>query len=539
MTSINGVVAGIKGALAALLVSGLLSSPALAQKAGGNLTAVLHSDPPGLVLAFSSDGPAQFVGSKIYEGLLDYAPDLKPQPLLAKSWETSKDGLTYTFKLQPNVKWNDGQDFSSADVVFSLTQMLPKTSTAARVALAEVQSIEAPDAETVVIKLKKPVPYFLMVFPSVQMPMMPKHIYEGTDYARNPANAKPVGTGPFMLAQWQRGSYIRLVRNERYWKKGLPLLQSITFRIIPDAASRAIALETGDIQVATSLDLNSVDIQRFRADKAFNVTGAGWEYLGPMAMLELNWRKPLLNDVRFRQALYYAIDRNFILNRIWLGEGHVATGPISSKLPFFTSQVQHYDFDPAKAKALLDQMGLRADASGVRHDGQGKPVKVALLILPGDERYARLGEYLREAWRTVGVAVDLQSTELAGWDDRISNWNYDITITSLSQYADPALGIQRYFDSANIRKGTMYTNTSGYSNPEVDKWFQQARVEIDPSKRAELYALIQRKLVDDVAMIWLLELDKLTIYRKDVHDLITTAFGQRGSWDRAYIDAAR
>jgi peptide/nickel transport system substrate-binding protein len=399
-----------------------------------------------------------------------------------------------------------------------------------------VQSVEATDPMTVVIKLKKPTPYFLMVFPGVQMPMMPKHVYEGTDYLRNPMNAKPVGTGPFKLAEWKRGSYIRLVKNDLYWKKGQPLLQSVTFRVIPDAASRAIALDGGDIQIATSLDLDANDIKRFRADQTYGVTGAGWEYLGPMAMLEMNWRKPLLNDVRFRKALYYAIDRNFILNRIWLGDARVATGPISSKMPFYTNDVPHYDFDKSKAQALLDEMGLRADASGVRHDAKGNPVKVALLVLPGDQRYARLGEYLREAWRAVGVEVDLQVTELASWDDRVSNWNYDIAITSLSQYADPALGIQRYFDSANIRKGTMYTDTSGYSNPDIDNWFRQARVENDPAKRADLYNRIQRKLVDDVAMIWLLELDKLTIYRKNVHDLITTAFGQRGSWGQAYID---
>ncbi|SAK97321.1 ABC transporter substrate-binding protein [Caballeronia pedi] len=523
-------------ALALALLIGVISTPVLSEPQGGNVTAVLHSDPPGLVLAFTPDGPAQFVGSKIYEGLLEYSKDLKPQPALAKSWDVSGDGLTYTFHLQPGVKWNDGQDFTSADVVFSLTQMLPKTSTAARIALTAVQSVDAPDAGTVVIKLKKPMPYFLMVFPGVQLPMMPRHVYENTDYLRNPANAKPVGTGPFKLAEWKRGSYIRLVKNDLYWKKGLPRLQSVTFRIIPDAASRAIALDAGDIQVATSLDLDSTDIKRFRTDQNFSVTGAGWEYLGPMAMLEMNWRKPLLSDVRFRKALYLAIDRNFILNRIWLGEGRVASGPISSKMPFYTSDVPRYDFNPEKAKAQLEEIGLHADASGARHDAKGNRVKVALLVLPGDERYARLGEYLREAWRAVGVDVDLQVTELASWDERVSNWNYDIAITSLSQYADPALGIQRYFDSANIRKGTMYTDTSGYSNPDIDNWFRQARAENDPQRRADLYMRIQRKLVDDVAMIWLLELDKLTVYRKSVHNLITTAFGQRGSWDQAYID---
>src|SRR5262249_14658234 len=163
--------------------------------------------------------------------------------------------------------------------------------------------------------------------------------------------------------------------------------------------------------------------KRFQASPDFTVTPVGWEYLSPIAMLELNWRKPLLDDVRFRRALYYAIDRNFILQRIWLGIGRIATGPINSKIPFFAKDNPRYDFDQSKAKALLDEIGLRADATGARYDSKGNRVKVSLLVLPGDERYTRLAEYLREAWRAIGVEVVLETTDLAGWAERIRNWN--------------------------------------------------------------------------------------------------------------------
>lgn len=519
----------------ALAICASAALPAAAQTKGSSVTAVLQSDPTGLVLAFPSNGPAQLVSSKIYEGLVTYSFELKPQPSLARSWDITPDGLTYTFKLQPNVKWNDGKDFSSADVVFSLAKMLPETSVSARQALQEVQSIEAPDAETVVIKLKKPVPYLMMTLPSVQMPMMPKHIYEGTDYAKNPANATPVGTGPFKLDQWKRGSFLRLVKNPNYWNKGRPMVDAITFRIIPDAASRAIALETGEIQIASSIDLSSVDIKAFQANKDFGVSNQGWEYLSQMAMLELNWRRPFLSDVRFRRALYHGMDRNFVLNGIWHGNGRIATGPINSKIPFFAKDLPRYDFNPAKAKSILDEMGLKADGSGHRHDAKGERVKISLLILPGDERYTQLAQYLREAWQGIGVEVNLQKTDTAGWESRLKNWDFDIAMNNLSQFGDPGFGIRRYYDSANIRKGTIFTNTTGYSNADVDKWFAEANVETNIAKRGELYARIQKKLVEDVAMIWMLEQEPLTIYHKSIHQIVSSAFGPRGSWDQMYV----
>ena len=530
------IATGARGLATALALCAAFSAPAWAQSKGGNLVSVLRADPKGLVLAFPSAGDTQLVAAKIYEGLLNYSSDLKPVPSLAESWQVSEDGLTYTFKLRSGVKWSDGKDFSSADVVFSLSEMLPKTNAAARQALEQVKSIEAPDALTVVVTLKKPVPYFLMVFPRQQMPMMPKHIYEGADYATNPANAKPVGTGPFKLEEWRRGSFIRLVRNENYWNKDLPYLDSITYRIMPDAASRGIALETGDIQAATSLEVSGTDIERFKTNADIEMTPKGWEYYSAQALIEFNMRKAPMDDVRFRQALTHAVDRQFVLDHVWNGLGRIATGPISASIPYYTADVPKSDFNVAEAKKLLDEMGLKADADGIRHDDKGNPVKVGLLILPG-EPYDRLAEYVREAWKAIGIETELQATDLGTCYDRLSNWNYDIAIFNLGQLADPGIGSRSYYHSSNIKKGGgPLANITGYSNADVDKWYDEAALEMDPAKRGEFYAKVQRKLVEDAPMIWLLDLDRLTIYHKAVHNLVTDGFGPRGGWDQAYID---
>lgn len=518
-----------------LAILSVVVTPAFAQTRGGNLTTVMRADPKGLIPAFPHGGDTRIVASKIFEGLIDFTTRLEPVPALARSWDISNDGTVYTFRLRSGVKWHDGKPFTSADVVFSLKEMLPATNAAAKQALAEVKTIEAPDDDTVVITLNRPVPFFLIQFPGQQMPIMPRHIYQGTDYANNPANAAPVGTGPFRMSTWQRGSFVRIVRNEDYWNPELPYLDSITFRIMPDAASRGIALETGDVQVSSSLELSSTDISRFKRTGELEMNSAGWEYFAAQSMLHINMRSAPLDDVNVRKALFHAIDRKFVLENIWEGVGKIATGPVSATTKYYSPKVTSYDFDVKKAADLLDQAGMKTGADGMRTGKDGNPVRIRLLILPG-EPYGRLAEYVREAWRKIGIQTELQTSDLANWYDKMANWNYDISIAVLGQFADPGIGSRSYYHSANITRGVMFSNMGGYSNPDVDKLYDKAATEMDPARRADLYAAIQDKIVHDVPAIWLLDLERFTVSHKKVHNLVMDAFGPWGSWSQTYID---
>ena len=252
--------------LSALAVSLVLPGAAIAQTRGGTLTAIVQPEPPILMLGLNQQGPTQYVAGKIYQGLLTYDENLKPLPSLAKAWKVSPDGLTYTFELQTGVKWHDGKPFSSEDVVFSMDKFLRTVHPRARLVINKyVESINAPDASTVVIKLKEPFAPFLSIFVVDNMPMVPKHIYEGTDFATNPANQTPIGTGPFKFKEWKKGSYIILTRNNDYWKPNLPYLDEIIFKVIPDAASRAVAFEKSDVNVLRGGDVDNVEVKRLRA----------------------------------------------------------------------------------------------------------------------------------------------------------------------------------------------------------------------------------------------------------------------------------
>lgn len=524
MKSLFAKLALSAGALMLMAAAGT----AAAQTKGGTLNVILNPEPPTLIYGINQQTPTQIVAGKIYEGLLTYDFDLKPKPSLAKSWEISPDGLTYTFHLQEGVKWHDGKPFTSEDVRFTLQDFLMQTHPRARGNLSHVAKLETPDAQTVVITLKEPFAPFLNAFEVSSAPIMPAHIYKGTDFRNNPANQTPIGTGPFKFKEWKRGRYVQLVRNDEYWQPGLPYLDSIYFQVIPDSASRLLALENGSVQVASFGDIDFAFLPQIKANPALEITTKGYEFAGPLAWMELNHRVKPLDDKRFRQALQYAIDRDFIAKRIFFGAARPATGPISSVTSFYDPNTPQHNYDPKKAIALLDEMGLKPDANGKR-------VSLRLLGLPYGDTWNKVSEYVKNSLSKVGIEVVLESTDAGNWARRYSNWDFDMTITYLYQYSDPALGVDRSYLSDNIRQGVYGTNISGYVNPELDTVFKKAAVENDKAQRQALYSKAASMLSEDAPSAWLVELSFPTITNKSVKNVTTSAIGVAETFATTYI----
>ncbi|MDE2515008.1 MAG: ABC transporter substrate-binding protein [Rhodospirillales bacterium] len=499
----------------------------IAPKRGGLLQSVITPEPPILILGVNQQAPTLEVGSKIYQGLLEFSETLEPKPLLAKSWEISADKTRYTFHLQPGVLWHDGEKFTADDVIFSIMQFNMTLAPRARAVFASIKSATAPDPMTVVLTLAQPFEPFLLMFDVTATPMMPKHIYDGTDYRTNPHNQTPIGTGPFQLDHWQRGSFIRLKRFEKYWKPGQPYLDGIVYRVIPDSQSRALALQTGQIALTSGNDIEPFDIPRFRAMPTLAIETKGWEMFSPLAWLELNNRVKPLDDVRVRQAISHAIDRKFIAERLWFGTAKPATSPIASTTRYHDPAAHLQDYDPKKAMALLDEAGLKPGAGGVRFT-------LRHLELPYGEVWTRLSEYIRAALGKIGIALTMESTDPGGWASRMSNWNYDTTINYLYQFGDPTLGVERSYVSSNIKK-VVFTNTEGYSNPEVDALFAKARVAPDTASRRKDFYAVQKLLIEQVPVVWLIELTFPTIHKKTLHDVITLGTGVQGCFDDVFL----
>ncbi|MFP5475392.1 MAG: ABC transporter substrate-binding protein [Gammaproteobacteria bacterium] len=492
------------------------------EKKSGTINVLVQPEPPGLMLGIVQNGPTQMIAGNIYEGLLRYDEKLNPQPLLATSWTANKEGTVYTFKLKPNVKWHDGKPFTSADVVFSADVFLRKTHARFRASLQQIESIKALDPLTVEFTLKQPFGPFMGIFETGTMPMIPKHIYDGTDFLTNPAHATPIGTGPLKFKEWVKGSYIQLVANEQYHQPGVPKVENVYFHVIPDAASRAAAFESGKIDIAPGGSVEYFDVARLAKLPGVEVTTKGWEFFAPHSWLWINNRKAPMDKVKFRQAVMHAIDRDAIAKVAWQGYAKAATGPFNSHIKFYSEDVPKYPRDIAKAKKLLEEAGYKGET-------------LRLLPLPYGETWQRQAEMVRQHLGQAGIKIEMTPTDVAGWNQRLNEWDYDLAFTYVYQYGDPALGVARNYTSSNIAKGSPFNNVEGYSNPKVDELFAAGAVAADPEKRKALYLEVQKLLLEEAPVAWLHEINFPTLYRSKVKNPVSSGIGLNDSLGRASI----
>jgi peptide/nickel transport system substrate-binding protein len=510
-----------------LMRAGDAMAQGVAPRRGGTLTTILQPEPPVLQIGVNNQGPTLIAAPKMFNGLLRFSPTLEPLPELARAWTISPDGLEYIFNLQPNVQFHDGRPMTADDVIFSIMRFHTELAPRARAIFSLIDTCTAPDPHTVRITLKRAFQPFLLMFDVTACAIVPKHLFDGQDFRQAPAVQRPVGTGPFRFTEWQRGNFIRLDRFDGYWKPNQPYLDTIIFRIVPDSQSRQVALETGAVQLTSSGDIEPFAIPGLRARPNLEVRTDGWEYFAPLSWIETNHRVAPLNDVRVRQAISHAIDRNFIAQRLWFGVGKPATSPIASATRFHDPSVRLQAYDPRAAQQLLDAAGLRPNAQGVR-------ASIKHLVLPYGEVWTRLSEYLRQSLRQVGINLELESTDAGAWARRVGNWEYETSINFLYQFGDPTLGVERTYVSSNIQRVT-FTNTGGYSNPAVDALFLRAREAASAEERRAAFSEVQKLLATEIPQIWLMEMSFPTIHDRRLRNVISTGTGPNASFDDVFL----
>ena len=479
------------------------------------ITAMMTDDPATLCYPLFNTRLTQEICGNINESLLLFDWQFKPQPNLAQAFEMSPDGLTYLFHLRPDVVWHDGVKFTSRDVAFSCGVMLPQLNPRSRASFSHIASIKTPDPYTVEFQLNQPFNAFLLSFMASSAPMMPAHIYEGTDFRTNPYNFKPVGTGPFKFADWKRGQYIHLTRNDRYWRPGQPGMDEMYYRFCPTPEQRLVAMETGAVDVAMADDIDTVVTSRMLANPNLAVRTDAYNGTGEIAIMELNMRRWPFSDRRFRAAFLHAVDREFLVKAINFGQGKVAHSPIPSTAPYYDDKVlTKYPYDPARARALLDEMGCKPKRGGVRH-------RFGIMMIPDGGGYWTRGmQYVKQALTQVGLEVELEAVDWPTQLRRSGNWEFDCDCNSYGEYGDPAIGTSRFYLSSNIRKGVPLTNLQGYVNPEVDRLFNQASVAVSRAEAQACYSRLQQILTHDVAMLWLYERKPVFIHNKRLKNVV-------------------
>jgi peptide/nickel transport system substrate-binding protein len=495
---------------------------------GGTLNLVVDPEPPTLVDLTNTAVPTLKVSPKVTEGLLTYDFALHPQPQLATSWSVSADGLQYTFHLRHGVKWHDGVDFSSADVAYSI-DLLKRVHPRGKSTFANVTQIQTPDPFTAVLVLSKPSPFLIKAFSASESPIVPKHVYEGTDPFSNQNNNAPIGTGPFKFVKWVRGSYIEYDRNPDYWDKPKPYLDKIIVRLIPDAPARAIAFETGTADLGGDTPVPLADLTRLKQNPKLAIETRGYEFEAGVERVEFNLGNRYLKVLAVRQAIARAIDRNVIEKAVYYGYATPVSSPLIHSNPYYDPTPSPYPFDIAKANALLDAAGLPRGSDGVRF---------SLIIdpLPISDIPQRTAAYLRSALAKIGIAVTIRNQDLPSYLRRIySDRDFDIAVNGMSNLFDPTVGVQRLYWSKNIRKGVPFTNASGYSDPRVDQLLEQAAIEPNEATRAQLFREFQQIVERDLPDIDLVEQQQITLYNKRVHDHTTSPDGLDANFANVYL----
>lgn len=518
---------------AAVLAVVPMIMPAMAQpKQGGSMTMSLDPEPSILVSALNSASPVYVVSSKMFDGLVTYDKDFNLIPRLATEWNVSDDGRTVTFKLREGVTWHDGKPFSSEDVKFTFMEILKKRHPRGKGTFANLADVETPDANTAVFKLSAPTPYLMRALAGAESPLMPKHVYETDDPMKNPANTAPIGTGPFKFGEFVRGSHLMLERNENYWDEGKPYLDQLIIRFINDSASRAAALESGEVQYGAQYVVPLSDVARLDQNPSLEVSTEGWEYNTSVNYFEFNLRKPQWQDVRVRQAIAHAIDKEFVVNNIWHGFATAAKGgPVTIKQSdFYTDDVPQYDFDLEKAAKLLDEAGYPAGSDGKRFSA-------TIDYSPSGDTFRQTAEILRQNLAKIGIDLTLRAQDGPTYLRRVWTDNdFDLNIYSVSNIADPVIGIQRLFWSQTIQPGVAYSNGSGYSNPEMDRLLEAGMVENDREKRREIYKQMQQLAMTDLPTFPIVYIDWFSIYNTKVKGLNTTALGLYENFSDVYIE---
>jgi peptide/nickel transport system substrate-binding protein len=509
----RGTSSGNQPALGSLtrrhVVAGLATAPLLAASPawpqaigrGGSLVIAIGDNPPHLLTGISVDILTICVAGQIYDTLIKMDSKFQLHPSLAKSWKAAPDGLEYTFNLEPGVKWHDGRPFTSADVKHTFEEICGKYSSLARAAYKEVAAIETPDAVTVVFKMKSPDPaFFPWAFSQPNFAQIyPKHIYEGTDPRTNPANFKPVGTGPFKFKEWVRGSHIVLERNPDYFRKDTIFLDRLVFQIIPDPGARQLALEKGSVDHLPYFALSPASIEPLARARGTKVIDSVRPALGEIIVF-LNLRHPQLGVKAVRQALAHAIDRDVLVKLALNGRGRVATGPIrSDQPPFYNPDVTKYPRDVARANRLLDRAGF------MRRGAVRFPLRISYEGVAEGGALQSAAEIMREQLREVGIDLQLRPSDVAAWvETAFIKWDFDMCLGSYGTGPDPKIGGSRFYKTENIQR-IPSSNLMGYSNPKVDDLLTRADLELDDATRARLYKEAQVIMVDDLPAIWLWE----------------------------------
>jgi peptide/nickel transport system substrate-binding protein len=469
------------------------TAPAAAATTRGQVVySVVGTDVRILNPILQSDTVSGAITDRLFDPLVNTDPKTGAiVGILAEKWDVSPDGLIYTFHLRDSVKFHDGQPLTAEDAKFTLDVLkTDKVKTTRTASVEKVQQTEAVDPRTLRVTLSESYCPFLNDLTSLGI--LPKHLLgNSANLNEDPFNLKPIGSGPFQFVEWVKDDHITVRAYDDYWG-GKPGIERFILKPLKDRAAQMAQLKTGEVDVA-GLDPSEIkEIESVPSLQIYKYFALGLTYLA------YNTRLPGLDEVPVRQALNHALDRTSLINDVLLGEGR----PMSSDIPqdswAYSANVKDYDFNPDKARQMLDAAGWTVGPGGIRVKN-GNQLKFTMWTNSGAKVREAVVTIAQQQYKDIGVESEIQLQDFASMLNRINKLEFDMFVSGFVFGADPdnydLWHSSRKPDPATGKEGF---NRSGFSTPELDKLIEQARTVPGCSQatRKDMYAQVQTMVAE-------------------------------------------
>jgi len=462
---------------------------------GGNLINAMAGEPSNLIAMIAGDSASSAIAGNIFNSLLKYDENLNYAPDLAESWQISNDQKTISFKLKKGLQWADGKPLTSADVLFTWKLITnPNTRTPYASDYQLVKKASTPDSLTFKVTYESSYAPALDTWTSLHI--LPKHILKDEDINNTFFSRNPTGSSFYKLDEWISGQQVTLKANDKS-VLGVPLINKLISRIIPDTSSQFLELTADNIDV---MNINPIQYQRvFPARKdlqqkiaLYKELGNGYTYLG------FNLKKSPFNDIRVRQALNYAIDKDEVIKGVLLGLGEPISSPYKPGTRWINPNLTPYPYKPSKALRLLQEAGFKKNNAGILMRN-GKPLKFEIITNQNKQR-EMTAVVIQKRLQEIGVEVSIRVIEWASFVNRfIKTGDFDVVVLGWSLSLDP----DQYNIWHSSQQGPGQFNFLGYSNKNVDKLLELGRKELNVSKREKIYHKFAKYLLEDSPIIYL------------------------------------
>jgi ABC-type dipeptide transport system, periplasmic component len=451
------------------------------------------------------------VDDLIFRGLMRFDENNVSQKDIAESYEASKDGLVYDFKIKKGIMFHDGTELKAEDVAFTYNTILDeKTASKLNGEYSEIKSVEVVNDYELRVNLKSPFP---SVLDKLTEGIIPKHAFEGKDVNTAEFNQKPIGCGPYMFEKWEKGKNLTLKAFKKFYGK-VPSIETVIFKFIPDGNVRAVQLQTGEVDMAFLEPSQVAKMEKSDKLKIYKVPSADYR------CMMYNMKFDLWKDANVRKAFNYAVDRKSVVSGVLMGYGFEAYSPLQMN-PFKNENIEKYQFDIKKAEYLLDKAGWIKGSDGIRQK-DGKKLAFTLTTPVTDEVRVNMANYLASQFKKIGAevkvdALDWSVIDIAKCEAFVLGWGSPF---------DADDHTYKLFHSSQIKNGYNY---GSYSDAKVDEFLQKGRETANTEQRKNLYQEFQQELSENPPYNYIVYLKAIYGVNKKISGIKERTLGHHGA----------